>query len=96
MVRRRNYECLTGNLPHPLARRGGVHYVSWRQGTLHGTEFDPELKRRVRCLIAEPRDLPEDRIYSKERRLRNTVKLLDQIPLDLNLLHFLCLRSPIA
>src|SRR5229473_1059317 len=38
-------------------------------GTLYGTEFDPELKRRVAFVIAEPRDLPEDLIYSKERRL---------------------------
>ena len=30
-------------------------------GTLYGTEFDPELKRRVRFVIAEPRDLAEDR-----------------------------------
>jgi hypothetical protein len=36
-------------------------------GTLYGTEFDPELKCRVRFVTAEPRDLPEDRIYSKER-----------------------------
>src|ERR1700759_3210670 len=38
-------------------------------GTLYGTEFDPELKRRVKFIIAEPRDLPENPIYSKERRL---------------------------
>jgi hypothetical protein len=25
-------------------------------GTLYGTEFDPEVKRRVRFVIAEPRD----------------------------------------
>ena len=43
-------------------------------GTLYGTEFDPELKRRVRFVIAEPRDLPEDRIYSKERRLIEEIK----------------------
>ena len=34
-----------------------------------GTELDPELRRRVRFVIPEPRDLPEDRIYSKERIL---------------------------
>src|SRR5581483_2112972 len=43
-------------------------------GTLYGTEFDPELKRKVRFVIAEPRDLPEDRIYSKERRLFEEIK----------------------
>src|SRR6202046_562816 len=43
-------------------------------GTLYGTEFDPELKRRVRFVIAEPRDLPEDNIYSKERRLIEEIK----------------------
>src|SRR5438270_6664000 len=43
-------------------------------GTLYGTEFDPELKRRVRFVIAEPRDLPEDRIYSKERRLIEEIR----------------------
>ena len=43
-------------------------------GTLYGTEFDPELKRSVRFVIAEPRDLPEDRIYSKERKLIDEIK----------------------
>jgi superfamily II DNA or RNA helicase len=43
-------------------------------GTLYGTEFDPELKRNVRFVIAEPRDLPEDRIYSKERRLIEEIR----------------------
>jgi superfamily II DNA or RNA helicase len=43
-------------------------------GTLYGTEFDDELKRKVRFVIAEPRDLPEDRIYSKERRLIEEIK----------------------
>ena len=43
-------------------------------GTLYGTEFDPELKRKVRFVIAEPRDLPEDRVYSKERRLVEEIK----------------------
>jgi superfamily II DNA or RNA helicase len=43
-------------------------------GTLYGTEFDPELQRRVRFVIAEPRELPEDRIYSKERRLIEEIK----------------------
>ena len=33
-----------------------------------------ELKRRVRFVIAEPRDLPEDRIYSKERKLIEEIK----------------------
>ena len=43
-------------------------------GTLYGTEFDDELKRKVRFVIAEPRDLPEDRIYGKERRLIEEIK----------------------
>src|ERR1700746_1186253 len=43
-------------------------------GTLYGTEFDPELKRNVRFVIAEPRDLPEDRIYSKERKLIEEIR----------------------
>ena len=43
-------------------------------GTLHGSEFDPELKCRVRFVIAEPRDLPEDRLYSKERKLIEEIK----------------------
>ena len=29
---------------------------------------------RVRFVIAEPRDLPEDRIYSKERKLIEEIK----------------------
>jgi len=37
--------------------------------TLYGKEFDQELKRNVAFIIAETRDLPEDQLYSKERRL---------------------------
>jgi superfamily II DNA or RNA helicase len=44
-------------------------------GTLYGSEFDPELKRKVRFVIAQPPDLPEEQIYSKERRLINEIKL---------------------
>jgi superfamily II DNA or RNA helicase len=43
-------------------------------GTLYGSEFDPELKRNVRFVIAETRDLPEEQLYSKERRLIEEVK----------------------
>ena len=43
-------------------------------GTLYGTEFDPEAKRNVRFVIAETRDLPEDQLYSKERRLIEEIK----------------------
>ena len=43
-------------------------------GTLHGTEYDPELKRDIRFVIAETRDLPEDRLYSKERRLIDEIR----------------------
>lgn len=44
-------------------------------GTLYGSEFDGELKRNVRFVIAETRDLPQDRLYSKERRLLQEIKM---------------------
>jgi superfamily II DNA or RNA helicase len=43
-------------------------------GTLYGSEFDPELKRNVRFVIAETRDLPEEQLYSKERKLIEEIK----------------------
>jgi len=43
-------------------------------GTLHGVQFDEELKRNVRFVIAETRDLPQDQLYSKERRLIQEVR----------------------
>jgi len=43
-------------------------------GTLYGTEFDGELKRKVRFVIAETRDLPPARLYSKECRLIQEIK----------------------
>src|SRR5205085_9576099 len=43
-------------------------------GTLYGAEFDPELKRNVRFVIAETRDLPEEQLYSKERKLIEEVR----------------------
>jgi superfamily II DNA or RNA helicase len=43
-------------------------------GTLYGAEFDRELKRNVRFVIADTRDLPEDHLYSKERRLIEEIK----------------------
>jgi superfamily II DNA or RNA helicase len=43
-------------------------------GTLYGTEFDPELKRNVRFVIAETQDLPEEQLYSKERRLVEEIR----------------------
>jgi superfamily II DNA or RNA helicase len=43
-------------------------------GTLYGTEFDPELKRKIRFLIAETRDLPEDQLYAKERKLIEEIR----------------------
>ena len=43
-------------------------------GTLYGTEFDSELKRKVPFVIAETRDLSEDSLYSKERRLLQEIK----------------------
>jgi hypothetical protein len=43
-------------------------------GTLYGSEFDAELGRRVRFVIAETKDLPEDSLYAKERRLVEEIK----------------------
>jgi hypothetical protein len=43
-------------------------------GTLYGTDFDPELKRNVRFVMAETRDLPQDGLYSKERRLIHEIR----------------------
>ena len=43
-------------------------------GTLYGKEFDSELKRNVRFVIADTRDIPEDRLYSKERTLIEEIK----------------------
>lgn len=43
-------------------------------GTLYGTEFDPEVRHNVRFVIAETRDLPEDQLHSKERKLIEEVK----------------------
>ncbi len=43
-------------------------------GTLYGKEFDQELKRNVSFIIAETRDLPQDQLYSKERRLIEEIK----------------------
>ncbi len=43
-------------------------------GTLYGTEFDGELKRRIQFVIAKTRDLPEESRYSKERRLLQEIR----------------------
>ena len=43
-------------------------------GSLYGTEFDPDLGRRVKFLIAQTRDLPQEHIYAKERRLLEEIK----------------------
>jgi len=43
-------------------------------GTLYGSEFDAELGRRVRFVIAETKDLPQDSRYAKERRLVEEIK----------------------
>ena len=43
-------------------------------GTLYGTEFDSEAKRKVQFVIAETHDLPEGFLYSKERRLLQEIK----------------------
>ena len=44
-------------------------------GTLYGSEFDGELKRKVSFVIAETRDLPQDKLYSKDRRLIQEIKM---------------------
>lgn len=43
-------------------------------GTLYGTEFDPELGRKVKFVIAHTQDLPQDALYAKERRLVDEIK----------------------
>ena len=43
-------------------------------GTLYGAEFDLELRRNIRFVIAETRDFPEDQLYSKERKLLEEIK----------------------
>jgi hypothetical protein len=43
-------------------------------GTLYGTEFDAELGHKVKFVIAETKDLPEDFVYAKERRLIEEIK----------------------
>jgi superfamily II DNA or RNA helicase len=43
-------------------------------GTLYGTRLDPELRRKVKFVIAEPRDLRQDCQYSKERTLVARIK----------------------
>ena len=43
-------------------------------GTLYGKKFDEDLGRRVKFVIAEPADLPQDFLYAKERRLIEEVK----------------------
>jgi superfamily II DNA or RNA helicase len=43
-------------------------------GTLCGKEFDQEVKRNVSFVIAETQDLPEDQLYSKERKLIEEIK----------------------
>jgi superfamily II DNA or RNA helicase len=43
-------------------------------GSLYGTEFDPQLQRKIKFLIAQTRDLPQDRLYGKERRLVEEIK----------------------
>ena len=43
-------------------------------GTLYGAEFDSETKRKVPFVIAKTQDLPEDFLYSKERRLLQEIK----------------------
>ncbi len=44
-------------------------------GDLFGWEYDPETQRREKFLIAETQDLDEERVYAKERRLVEEVKM---------------------
>ncbi len=46
----------------------------WNIGDLYGYEYDPETQRRERFLIAQPEDLDQAFLYSKERRLVEIVK----------------------
>jgi superfamily II DNA or RNA helicase len=43
-------------------------------GTLYGTEFDAEAGARTRFVIAQPRDLPQDRLYPKEQKLIEEIR----------------------
>ncbi len=43
-------------------------------GDLYGYEYDPETRKRERFLIAETRDLNQNHVYAKERRLVEEVK----------------------
>jgi superfamily II DNA or RNA helicase len=43
-------------------------------GTLYGKRFDPDVGAKVKFIIAQTRDLPEDYVYSKERRLVEEIK----------------------
>jgi len=46
----------------------------FRLGNLYGWEFDPEMQRREKFLIAETVDLNDQHVYAKERRLVEEVK----------------------
>jgi len=46
----------------------------FRLGNLYGWEYDPETQQRERFLIAETRDLSEEHVYAKERRLVEEVQ----------------------
>jgi superfamily II DNA or RNA helicase len=43
-------------------------------GPLCGWEYNPETERRERFVFAEPRDLDQDTVYAKERRLVDEIK----------------------
>jgi len=43
-------------------------------GDIYGIRFEPGTKRKVRFLIAQPKDLSKDRLYAKERRLIDEIK----------------------
>lgn len=43
-------------------------------GTLYGKRFDPEMGCKVKFVIAQTRDLPDDCLHSKERKLIEEVK----------------------
>ncbi len=82
------YQDLEGQIREALKKNKGNHSVlstmlnslllypdyPFGLGTLYGTKFDAEAGCKVRIVIAEPGDLPQDYLYAKERRLIEEVK----------------------
>jgi len=82
------YQELEGQIREALKENKGNHSVlstmlnslllypdyPFGLGTLYGTKFDAEAGCKVRFVIAEPANLPQDYLYAKERRLIEEVK----------------------